>query len=378
MSPDPLRVLHVDTEKTWRGGEQQALYLAEGLARRGVANLCVGRPDAPYVERCAAKGLEVAPLANRGEADPSAVLKLRRIVKTWKPDVIHMHTSHAHALGVLAAKAAGIGRAVRPKTVVSRRVDFTIYRNALRLSWFKYRFGVDRYVAISEGVRAQMLSDGIPASKIEVVHSGIDISRFDCVTPHDYSAEFLIPKGAPIVIDVAAFGWHKAQEILVRATPKILEGCPEARVVLVGDGDRMDAVREEARRLDAAGRILFTGFRTDVPSLVAGAAVFVMCSVLEGLCTSLLDALALRRPAVGSAVGGIPEVLIDGVTGLLVPPRDPAALAAAVLRVLGDRALAARLAAAGRRHVEGKFTVDAMVEGNLAVYRSLVPGSASA
>lgn len=374
----PLRVLHVNTEKTWRGGEQQALYLAEGLARRGVANLCVGRPDAPYVERCAAKGLDVAPLANRGEADPAAVVKLRRIVKSWKPDVIHMHTSHAHALGVLAAKTLGVGRAVPPKTIVSRRVDFTIYRNALRLSWFKYRFGVDRYIAISEGVRVQMVKDGIPAGKIAVVYSGIDLSRFDGVAPHDYHAEFGVPRGAPIVVDVAAFGWHKAQEYLVHATPKILREAPETRVVFVGDGELLPKIRDEAQRLGVGDRILFTGFRTDVPSLVAGADVFVMCSVLEGLCTSLLDALALGRPAVGTKVGGIPEVLIDGVTGLLVPPRDPAALAAAVLRVLGDRELAARLAAAGRRHVEEKFTVDAMVEGNLAVYRSLVPGSASA
>jgi glycosyltransferase involved in cell wall biosynthesis len=101
-----------------------------------------------------------------------------------------------------------------------------------------------------------------------------------------------------------------------------------------------------------------------------------MCSVLEGLCTSLLDALALRRPAVGSAVGGIPEVIVDGVTGLLVPPRDPAALAAAVVRLLGDPDLARRLGDAGRRHVEERFTVDAMVEGTLRVYRELVPEAA--
>lgn len=369
----PLRVLHIDTEKGWRGGEQQALYLAEGLARRGVTNLCVGQPDLPYVERCAAKGLDVAPIRSRGEADPRAVVKLRRLFKSWKPDVIHMHTSHAHTLGVVAARSAGIGR-----TVVSRRVDFTIYRNALKLSWLKYRFGVDRYVAISEGVRAQMVKDGIPASRISIVHSGIDLSRFDGVKPHDYHAEFKLPPGAPVILDVAAFGWHKAQEILVRATPAILEKHPEARVFLVGEGECLPKVREEAERLGLGGRILFTGFRTDVPSLLAGADVFVMCSVLEGLCTSLLDALALRRPAVGSAVGGIPEVLVHEVTGLTVPPSDPPALAAAVLRVLEDRALAARLAEAGRRHVEDKFTVDAMVEGTLSVYRELLAGSTAA
>ena len=368
-----LRVLHMDTEKGWRGGEQQALYLAEGLARRGVKNLCVGQPGLPYVERCAAKGIEVAPVRSRGEADPRAVVRLRRIFKSWKPDIIHMHTSHAHTLGVLAARSAGVGR-----TVVSRRVDFTIYRNALKLSWLKYRFGVDRYVAISEGVRAQMLTDGIPAQKISIVHSGIDLTRFDGVTPHDYHAEFGLPRGAPVILDVAAFGWHKAQEYLVRATPRILGGAPEARVFLVGDGECLPAVRAEAEKLGVSGRIVFTGFRTDVPSLIAGADVFVMCSVLEGLCTSLLDALALGRPCVGSAVGGIPEVLIHEETGLTVPPRDPDALAAAILRALGDRALTARLAEAGRRHVEAKFTVDAMVEGTLGVYRELLAGSASA
>jgi glycosyltransferase involved in cell wall biosynthesis len=370
-----LRVLHIDTEKGWRGGEQQALYLAEGLAKRGVANLCVGQPGLPYVERCAAKGLETAPMRSRGEADPRAVVKLRGIVKSWKPDVIHMHTSHAHTLGVLAARSLG---AARPRTVVSRRVDFTIYRNALKLSWLKYRFGVDRYVAISEGVRAQMLKDGIPASNIRIVHSGIDLARFDGVAPHDWHAEFKLPPGAPVILDVAAFGWHKAQEVLVRATPAILAKSPEARVFLVGEGECLPKVRAEAERLGVGGRILFTGFRTDVPSLIAGADVFVMCSVLEGLCTSLLDALALRRPAVGSAVGGIPEVLIDGVTGLTVPPSDPDALAAAVLRVLADRGLSARFAEAGRRHVEEKFTVDAMVDGTLAVYRELTGGGPSA
>jgi glycosyltransferase involved in cell wall biosynthesis len=362
-----VRVLHIDTEKSWRGGEQQALYLAEGLARRGVENLCVGQPGKPYVERCAAKGLAVEPVRTRGEGDPVGIARIRKLIRSWRPDVVHMHTSHAHTLGVLAARAAGVGR-----TVVSRRVDFTIYRNALRLSWFKYRFGVDRYVAISRGVRDQMVKDGIPEERIRIVHSGIDLSRFEGVGPHDYAAEFGFAPGTRIVLDVAAFGWHKAQEVLVRATPRILAAVPGTRVVLVGDGECEARVREEARSLGLEREIVFAGFRTDVPSLLAGCDCFVMCSVLEGLCTSLLDALALRRPAVGSAVGGIPEVLLHEETGLLVPPRDPAALAAAVVRVLGDADLARRLAEHGRRHVEAHFTNDAMVEGTLGVYRELL------
>lgn len=361
----------MDTEKGWRGGEQQALYLAEGLRRRGVENLCVGQPGKPYVERCAAKGLAVEEVRTHGEADPVGAARLRRLIRSWRPDVVHMHTSHAHTLGVAAARTSGRGA----RTVVSRRVDFSIYRNALRLSWLKYRFGVDRYVAISRGVRDQMVRDGIPAGRIRIVHSGIDLARFEGVEPAAVRAEFGFPPGTRIVLDVAAFGWHKAQEFLVRATPEILRRHPGTRVLLVGEGECEPRVRAEAAALGLEREIVFTGFRTDVPSLLAACDVFVMCSVLEGLCTSLLDALALRRPAVGSAVGGIPEVLLDGVTGLLVPPRDPAALADAVCRVLGDAELAARLGGEGRRHVEREFTVDSMVEGTLGVYRELLASS---
>lgn len=363
----PLRVLHMDTEKTWRGGEQQALNLAKGLRDRGVENLCVGQPERPYVERCAAAGLAVEAVRTRGEADPVGIGRLRRLFRAWLPDIVHMHTSHAHSLGVVAARTTGVGR-----TVVSRRVDFSIYRNALRLSWLKYRFGVDRYVAISEGVRTQMLADGLPADRIRIVHSGIDLSRFEGVEPADVHGEFGLPAGAPVIGDVAHFGWHKAQEFLVRATPRILERFPDARVLLVGEGECMPAIREEVAALGLQERILFTGFRTDVPSLIRAMDCFVMCSVLEGLCTSLLDSLALGTPAVGSAVGGIPEVLVDGRTGLTVPPRDPEALAAAIVRVLEDRELRERLITEGRKHVEEKFTIDSMVEGTLGVYRELM------
>ena len=367
-----LRVLHIDTEKTWRGGEQQALYLAKGLQERGVEQLCVGRPGMPYVERCGAAGLVVEAVQMRGEGDLPGMRRLARLFRRWRPDVIHMHTSHAHTLGVVARRWSGVGR-----TLVSRRVDFTIYRNFLRLSWFKYRFGVDLYIAISEAIKRQLVKDGIPADRIEVVHSGIDPSRFDGVEPHDFHAEFGLPAGAPIIGDVAAFGWHKAQEYLVRATPKILERHPEARVFLIGEGKLQGAIEQEVRALGLEDRILFTGFRTDVPSLIRGMDCFVMCSVLEGLCTSLLDSLALGCPAVGSAVGGIPEVLLHEQTGLTVPPRDPDALAAAIIRVLDDRALRERLVANGREHVAAGFTNDTMVDGNLRLYERLLAGDAA-
>ncbi len=328
-----------------------------------------GQPGSPFAARARERGLEVREVSMRGEMNPAAVARVLGIVRRWRPDIVHMHTSHAHTLGVLACRASNIGR-----TVVSRRVDFSIHRSPLRLNLLKYRFCVDRFIAISEGVRRVMVEDGIPPGKIEVVPSGVDLAELDAVPRREYREEFRIPASAPVVGDVAHFGWHKAQEVLVEACPLLWREEPELRVILVGDGECRPKVEAAARRMGADGRLVFAGHREDARSLIRWFDVFVMCSVKEGLCTSILDAHALRTPVVASRVGGIPEVVRHEATGLLVPPRDPGALAAAVLRVLREPERARARARAGRKLVEERYSVEAMVEGTLGVYRRVLEG----
>jgi glycosyltransferase involved in cell wall biosynthesis len=364
-----VKTVHIDTERTWRGGEQQAIFLAAGLHRRGVGVLAVGQPESPFVARARKEGLRTAEIEMRGEADPAAIVRLVRLLRREGPDIVHMHTSHAHTLGVLASRIAGRG-----KTIVSRRVDFSIHRNRLKANILKYRFGVDRYVAISEGVRSAMVADGVPRARIDIVPSGVDLDELGKTPCRDYREEFNIPPSAPVVGDVAHFGWHKAQEFLVRACPSIWRAMPEARVVLVGDGDCRPKVEREAERIGADERLIFTGHRKDARALVRWFDVFVMCSVKEGLCTSILDAHALGTPVVASRVGGIPEAVEDRVSGLLVPPRDPEALASAILEILGDPGLGRRLNAAGRARVEARFSTETLVEGTLRVYERVLAG----
>jgi len=369
-----VRILHVNTERTWRGGEQQTLWLATGLRDLGEESEVAAQPGSPLAERARAAGLPVHEVAMGGEWDLGAVRALRRIYADRGPGLAHMHTSHAHTLGCLARA----GRA-RPLTAVSRRVDFSIYRNFLRLSWFKYRLLGDRYIAISRAVRDVLVRDGIPADRIEVVPSGVDVARLEAARPRDLRVELGLPPGAPLVGDVAAFGWHKAQEVLVEATPLLLARVPDAHVVLIGDGECRPRVEETARRLGILGsRVHFLGFRDDVPDVLGCLDVFVMSSVMEGLCTSALDAQAAGVPVVASAVGGLVEAVADGETGILVPPRDPAALAAATARVLLDGGLRSRLGAAGRTRVREGFSVKAMVKGTRAVYERMVRGEAPA
>jgi glycosyltransferase involved in cell wall biosynthesis len=365
-----VKVLHVNTERTWRGGEQQTLWLAAGLRDLGEVSEVVAQPGSPLAERARAAGLAVHEVRMRGEWDLGAVAAIRRLYRERDPDVVHMHTSHAHTLGCLAR----VGRE-RPRTAVSRRVDFSIYRNFLRTSWFKYRLLGDRFVAISRAVRDVLVKDGIPPDRIEVVASGVDVARLEGARRKDLREELGLPPGTPLVGDVAAFGWHKAQEVLVAATPLLLREVPDAVVVLLGDGECRPAVEARARELGLLGdRVRFLGFRDDVPEVLGSLDVFVMCSILEGLCTSALDAQAVGVPVVASAVGGLVEAVADGETGILVPARDPPALAAAVARLLRDPGLRRRQGEAGRARVRERFSVGAMVSGTRAAYGRLLRG----
>jgi glycosyltransferase involved in cell wall biosynthesis len=353
-----LSTLHIDSERTWRGGEQQALYLTTGLRSRGHAVTIACPPCSPLAERARAAGIEVAEVRMRGEADFLAVLALRRLIRRGKFDIVHMHTSHAHALGCAAAALARRGRCI-----VSRRVDFGIAMNVI--SGFKYHHGVDRFIAISEAVKRVLVQGGVDERRVAVVHSGIDLASFEEVPPGDFRREFSVPDDAPAIGNVAHMADHKGQRYLVAAVPKVLAAEPRARFFIVGDGELRGALEAQVRELDVSHAVTFTGFRTDVPQWLG---FFDLSSHREGLCTSVLDALAMRKPVVVSAAGGLPEIVRHEVNGLLVPPRDPDALAAAIVRLLRDRELGRRLGEAGRRTVEAEFSADAMVDGTLRVY----------
>lgn len=366
-----VKTLHIDGEHTWRGGEQQVMYLTAGLKARGHGVTVACQPGSPLAERARAAGLDVAEVRMRGEADFRAVLALRRIIRRGKFDIVHMHTSHAHALGCAAAALARRGR-----TIVSRRVDFGIAANLI--GGFKYRHGVDRFIAISQAVRRVLVDGGVEPARVAVVHSGIDLSRFDGVPPGRIREEYAVPQDARVIGNVAAVADHKGQRYLLAAMPRVLAAEPMARLFVVGDGELRGALEAQVKELDIGHAVTFTGFRTDVPQWLALFDVFIMSSHLEGLCTSVLDALAMRRPVVASAAGGLPEIIRHEVTGLLVPPKEPEPLADAIVRLLRDRELGRRLAEAGRRHVEAEFSAESMVEGTLRVYHEVMDEGQSA
>jgi glycosyltransferase involved in cell wall biosynthesis len=360
-----VKTLHINTERTWRGGEQQALYLAEGLVRRGHQAMVLCRRGSRMAERARAAGLPTHDMRASAELDPRAVWRVARLVRVHAVDIVHMHTSHAHTFGVLG----GLLRR-HTKLVVSRRVDFSIRRGIG--SALKYRLPVDRYIAVSEAIKRVLVRDGIRPELVSVVHSGVDLSRFGRYERRDHRAEFGLADDTPVIGNIAALADHKGHRYLLDAVPLVLERHPEARFFICGEGELWDDLHAQRARLGLDREVTFTGFRRDVPSLLEFFDVFAMSSHLEGLNTSILDALAMRKPVVATNAGGIPEIVRDGQTGLLVPPRDPPSLAQAICRLIDDPGEARRLAQAGRALVEREFTCDSMVEGTLAVYREVL------
>lgn len=337
------------------------LYLLAGLRSRGLRPRLATPPASPLGTRARDAGIETVPLVSRGDVDPGAAMRLRREAR--EADLLHLHTGHAHALGLLATA----GLRPRPAVVVSRRVDFPVSGGwAGRL---KYGRGVDRFVAVSREVARVLEAGGVPAERIAVVHSGIDPTRF--AVPVDSGrlrAALAIPNRAKLVGFVGALVPHKAPGDLLEALARLPR---EVHGVLVGSGELGESLRRRAAADDLSGRVHFLGHREDVPALLAAFDVFCLPSRREGLGTSVLDAMAAGVPVVAADGGGIPEMVVDGQCGLLAPAGRPAALAERLQRVLSDGDLAAALVAGGRERV-GEFTADRMVEKTLAVYEDVL------
>jgi glycosyltransferase involved in cell wall biosynthesis len=356
-----LRILQVDTARGWRGGQNQVLLTAQGLARRGHQVVLACQRGGVLEQRARAAGLDVRALRFHGDLSPLAVAALARLLRAERPQVAQLHDPHAVACGVLAA--AG-GRTL--PLVATRRVDFPLHGR-----WSRWKYGrARRVVAVSAAIRDVLAADGLEASRLRLVHEGVP-DRPPAPDARAALAALGIPAGAPVVGNVAALTGHKDHDTLLRAARLVLDHMPGARFVVLGEGERRPHLEALHRELHLGGGCVLAGFRADVDRLLPAFTVFCLSSSMEGLGTSLLDAMAFARPVVATRAGGIPEAVEDGVTGRVVPPRDPAALAAALLDVLGDEARARAMGEAGRRRYEERFTADRMVEQTLAVYEEI-------
>jgi glycosyltransferase involved in cell wall biosynthesis len=355
--------LHIDTARTWRGGQNQVLLTVNGLREIGQRAALVAHPDGELRKR-AAEGLELVPLAPKSEMDLTAAWRLNRVVKRLKPDVIHAHDAHGVAMASLALSLGG-SAAPGPALVASRRVDFHLRGNSF--SRWKHR-QVDCFIAASEAIRHMLVADGVAQERTVTVHEGIDVDHVRAAPPVNVHEKFWLPHHAPVVGNVAALVPHKGQRHLIEAARLVIRQMPDVRFVILGEGELREGLERQVREYHLEKHVLLPGFRTDVLGCMKGFDLFAMSSVTEGLGTALLDAMACERAIVATRTGGIPEVVEDGVTGRLAAPRDHAAMAQLMLALLADEAMRRQMGEAGLARVRERFTVERMVAETAAVY----------
>ena len=360
----PLSILHVDPERGLAGGERQVLGLLDHLQARGLHQTLAADPSGRLAPLVAERGIAVAPLRIRNHLDVVAARRLAGLLARERYDILHFHTARAHAMAAFLGASRGVSR------VVTRRMDYR-----LRGGWYTrrlYNHEVQAVVAISEGVRAMLVESGVDADRIHVVPSGVDADRFvpTAGARSAARARYQIADGACLLVVVGALEERKGHAVLLEALAILAN--PRVLVLCAGEGSARAVLEARCAALGLDATVRFLGRVDDVASVLAAADVMVMPSRQEGLGVAALEAMAVGLPVIASRVGGLPEAVKDGETGLLVPTGDPAALAAAIGRLAADPMLAHRLGAQGATRVRTRFTMAGMADATLAVYRHLV------
>lgn len=358
-----MKILHVEAGKHYYGGARQVAYIIDGLAQRGVENF-LACPIGADIAAAVGNTAQVHQLAMGGDADIGMAWRLVKLIRTVRPDIVHLHSRRGADLwGGIAACLTGT------PCILSRRVDNPESHLQVAL---KYRL-YDHVITISEGIRRVLLDEGLAPQRVTCVRSAVDAAPY--LIPVDHSAflrEFSLPQQAVVIGMVAQLIPRKGHRYLIEAVKSLRDSFPDLRVLLFGKGPLQGELESEIAQNGLAEIIRFAGFRSDLPQWLGGLDILAHPADMEGLGVSLLQASAAAVPIVTSRAGGLPEAVAENVSGLLIPPGDVPALISALRRLLEDTGLRKKMGEAGRARILAEFSIDAMVDGNLAIYRKVL------
>ena len=383
-----IRVAFVIGSAEVGGAEHLMLSLMRRLSTDEFECSIICPSSGPLVARYAEVAVRVGTVGQRSFLNPVAILRIAALLRRWRIEVVHTCLYGSDAGGILAARLAGVPR------VISHIVGHNFYvteeqgwRLARKRLWSWMYRGVyalsDQLIAVSEAVKRDLVCRGgikVPAAKIVIIRhalSGEETLAVSAKQVEEVKRRYGIPEGSVVIATIASLIPLKGHRYLIEALPGLVRSVPSLRCLLVGDGPHRPAVEQLVRRLRLTDHVVLTGVLDDARrnAILQLSRVVVLPSLSEGLPVSLLEAMAFGKPVVATAAGGIGEVVDDGVTGLLVPPRDPHALASALRQVLSDDALAERMGRAGRRRIEEVFPMNALGGRMRELYRALVPSA---
>src|ERR1035437_4140329 len=371
-------VLHLLTGSVFGGAEEHALSILTTMSAYGFEPYLAapGELIAAMEPGLSAAGVKCLPLEFASRLDLVAGGRLLRFIRRENIVLVHCHLFTASLFGAGVARMAGVG------AVLETCHGPEVWRmgKALRGSWSFWvdrqvgRLG-DKYIAVSHAAAHHLIATkGVPKSKVRVIHNGRDLDRFAPADARRRAATraALGLGDEPVCLTLARLDDQKGHRHLIDALAILAPRRPNLVTLLAGEGPREPALRAQCAALGLSDRVRFLGYRRDVPELLGAADLVVLPSLYEGLPLVAIEALAARRPMVATEVDGTPEVVIHERTGLLAPPANPPALAAAIERLLDDPALASRLASEGCKFVQENFALQRQIEQTAALYSELI------
>ncbi len=354
-------ILHTESSLGLGGQEMRIVTEARWLLAHGWAVLIACQPESRLLVEARAAGLPVAMVTMRGPLDLRAMAALGRLMKEHRVALVHTHSSVDSWVATLAARARSL------PVVRSRHVSIPIPRRRALV----YRLA-DRVITSGEAIAEVVRAAGVRAGRIVSIPAGVDTSRFHPGVSGEAVRKELGLRG-PVAGVVAMIRGSKGHRFFLEAAVEVLQVLPEARFLIVGDGVGYEDVKNRVREMGLEAAVIMTGFRTDIPEVMAALDVLVLPSIKSEATSQVIpQALAVGTPVVATAAGGIPEIIRDGETGRLVPPADPHALAQAILALLKDPARARALAQAGQALVRRRYTIEQMMAQTTRVYDALL------
>lgn len=361
-----IKVMHIDTDTEWRGGQQQAFYLHKKLVEKKISSIFLCQNNSVLKEKLENENLDFISMKINGEADIFAGRKIAGICREKNINILHLHDAHAMATGLWAKLFCP-----SLNLIGVRRVDYHIKKNIF--SRYKYRSSkMTKIVAISDEIKKILIEDGVDESKIEVIKSGVDINKFSHIEKSRYLHEELkLPHDAFIAGTIASLSKEKDYPTLLKAAEIAVRKIPDLYFVSIGDGPDKDTVFRMRDNLGLKKRFILRGFQKDVGNHLKNYDIFILSSKTEGLGTSVMDAMAAGLPCLCCKSGGIPELIDDNLNGLLVENQNPELLAEKIIELYQNKSLRTTLGINARKKSQ-QFSIENTVEKNIELYEKLI------
>lgn len=356
----------MDTELSWRGGQQQAFYLHQNFLNRGIKSEFICQPNSKLSKNLDSSKIPYQTVNMQNEFDLGAAFKISQFCRIKKIDIIYLHSAHAVALGLYCKWFYP-----RIKIIAVRRVDFKVNKNLF--SRYKYNSKkLDHIICISNYIKQVLLSCGVPEHKITVIHDGVLMDKYyNLPVPVEFRKKSKIPEKNIVVGTVAAMVGHKDYPNLLNAAKMVINKNPLITFIAVGDGPDYKKIKALAQNLKLKNNFIFTGFIEEIGPLFKVFDIFVLASKQEGLGSSILDAKAAGMPVIGTDAGGIPEIIQPDQDGLIVPKNNPTRMAEAILRLAENDKLRIKMGKQARVNAE-EFSIFKNVERNIKLIEELM------